>query len=110
MTVVHMSNDKRIAIVLSQLDFAEENVIATITLLQYERGVREPKLEMLMRIASKLICSVRDFLDEVDDASGDSCSSTERILLEVESIQERRLLMLYRPLSDNGKEQVISFC
>ena len=110
MTVGQMIKEKRKAIGLTQREFAEEIGIATITLQQYERGVREPKLEMLMRIASKLKCSVRDFLDEVDDSSGDSCSSTERILLEVESIQEKRLLMLYRPLSDNGKEQVISFC
>lgn len=110
MTVGQMIKEKRKTIGLTQREFAKEIGIATITLQQYERGVREPKLEMLMRIANGLKCSVRDFLDEIDDSGGDSCSSSEQLLFEVESIQEKRLLMLYRPLSDNGKEQVISFC
>ena len=54
LTVGQMIKEKRKAIGLTQREFAEEIGIATITLQQYERGVREPKLEMLMRIASKL--------------------------------------------------------
>ena len=54
---------------LTQAQLAEKCNMATITIQQYERGVREPRFEQLKRIAKALDVSVLHLLglEEVDD-------------------------------------------
>lgn len=47
---------------LTQKELANKAGIATITLQQYERGVREPKLEQIQKIASALGVSIGEML------------------------------------------------
>ena len=70
---------------LTQKELAEKAGLATITLQQYERGVREPKIETIKKIAAVLNVSVADFLDE------DAYSMADRIFDAIEEIAERVL-------------------
>lgn len=117
MTVGQIIKEKRKNAGLTQKQLAEELGVATITIQQYERGVREPTLERLMSIARILKCSARDFIDEADYISTydgrlamNENGSKEQALQELRKIQELRILMPYRPLSDTGKERVRSYC
>ena len=67
---------------LTQKELAEKAGLATITLQQYERGVREPKIETIKKIAAVLNVSVADFLDE------DAYSMADRIFDAIEEIAE----------------------
>lgn len=56
---------------LTQKQLAQKAGIATITLQQYERGVREPKLEQLDKLASALEVSFGELLaQEPSEVSG----------------------------------------
>ena len=56
---------------LTQKELAEKAGIATITLQQYERGVREPKLEQMQKIAAALEISFGElFAQEPSCVSG----------------------------------------
>ena len=56
---------------LTQKELADKAGIATITLQQYERGVREPKLEQMKKLASALgVSFVELFAQEPSCVSG----------------------------------------
>lgn len=54
--------EKRKKAGLTQKELAEKVDVATITIQQYERNVREPKLETVVRIAEALNVSVSEFI------------------------------------------------
>lgn len=82
----------------TQKELAEKSGIATITLQQYERGVREPKLDTIAKIARAMGLHACDLVDagqwgQVQPGEDSETSS------EVES----RLLYHFRNLNDNGQ-------
>ena len=54
--------EKRKKAGLTQKELAEKVGVATITIQQYERGLREPKIETVARIAEALNVSVPEFI------------------------------------------------
>ena len=54
--------EKRKKAGLTQKELAKKIGVATITIQQYERGLREPKLETVARIAEALNVSVSEFI------------------------------------------------
>ena len=57
-------NRKRIG--LTQKELAEKIGVATITLQQYERNLRQPKIDMVARIADALNMDFSSLVDDVD--------------------------------------------
>ena len=65
---------------LSQRELADRLGIATGTLQQYELGKREPKLEMINKIATELGVTVAQLIDEslkIEDGEYTSTTSTD---------------------------------
>jgi len=62
---------------LTQKQLAEKSGIATITLQQYERGVREPKLDTIAKIARAMGLYAR-MLD-----NGNMCSLVKKMKILV---------------------------
>ncbi len=47
----------------TQKELSEKAGVATVTIQQYERGVRQPRLEQLEKIAAAFQCSISEFVD-----------------------------------------------
>ena len=52
---------------MTQKDLAEKSGLATITIQQYERGVREPRAEIVYRIAKALGVLPTKLIDDMED-------------------------------------------
>ena len=65
MTIGQSIQKKRKSLGMTQKELAEKVGVATITIQQYERNVREPKFEIVKRIAKALGVSQFDLLRPV---------------------------------------------
>lgn len=68
---------------LSQAQLAEKCGFATITIQQYERNKREPKLENLQKIADALDMSVIAFLDFAPESATNEEKERWRVIQEI---------------------------
>lgn len=71
MTIGEIIQAKRKKAGLTQKQLAEKVGVATITIQQYERNVREPKFEMLVKISEALSCSPLEFWQKADYVTGE---------------------------------------
>ena len=95
---------------LTQKELAEKSGLATITIQQYERNLREPRLENIKKIATALDVSV-------DSLFGDYCIGpmTEFDLEKWDFIypgifekgNTRRINELFKVLNNNGQNKAI---
>lgn len=94
---------------LTQRELASKCNLATGTIQQYELGKREPKTEILIRIANALQIELADLVSDV---------YTEKIIENVKrinnipnkiqaNIQEGRLIECYRSLNNTGKKEAL---
>jgi len=89
---------------LTQKQLAEKSGIATITLQQYERGVREPKLETIARIAKALNLYAYDLIkDQWKTVSMDPSDDTDICSGEDEQLQ--RITKAFSKLNHKGAER-----
>lgn len=94
---------------LTQTQLAQRCGWAMGTIQQYERGVREPRLEKLLAISSALNVPVAALVEQDDAlAQAKRTKSTERPRFETDQ-EERRLILRYRQLSDEGQRMVRIF-
>ena len=71
MTIGKIIQEKRKRVGLTQKQLAEKVSVATITIQQYERNVREPKFDMLEKISEALSCSPMEFWQNADYMTGE---------------------------------------
>lgn len=91
---------------LTQKQLAEKSGIATITLQQYERGVREPKLETIAKIARALNLYAADLIqDQWKNVSMDSNDDTEVGVDEIDLYQ--RLTKAFSKLNRKGAKRAV---
>ena len=83
---------------LTQKQLAEKSGIATITLQQYERGVREPKLDTIAKIARAMGLYASDLVDAGQWKHVQAGEEDENF-----SAAENQLLHHFRTLNDNGQ-------
>ena len=83
---------------LTQKQLAEKSGIATITLQQYERGVREPKLDTIAKIARAMGLYAGDLVDAGQWKHVQLGEEDENF-----SAAENQLLHHFRTLNDNGQ-------
>ena len=87
---------------LTQKQLAEKSGIATITLQQYERGVREPKLDTIAKIARAMGLYASDLVDAVQWKHVQPGEEDENF-----SAAETQLLHHFRDLNDNGQSVAV---
>ncbi|MBM6717927.1 helix-turn-helix transcriptional regulator [Gemmiger formicilis] len=88
---------------LTQKQLAEKSGIATITLQQYERGVREPKLETIAKIARSLNLYASDLIiDQWKCVNMDPCDESE---ISVDDVLYQRMTMAFSKLNHKGAEK-----
>lgn len=83
---------------LTQKQLAEKSGIATITLQQYERGVREPKLDTIAKIARAMGLYASDLVDAGQWKHVQPGEEDENF-----NAAENQLLHHFRTLNDNGQ-------
>ncbi len=71
MTIGEIIQTKRKKAGLTQKQLAEKVGVAAITIQQYERNVREPKFEMLVKISEARSCSPQEFWQNADYMTGE---------------------------------------
>lgn len=87
---------------LTQKQLAEKSGIATITLQQYERGVREPKLDTIAKIARAMGLYASDLVDAGQWKHVQPGEEDENF-----SVAETQLLHHFRNLNDNGQSVAV---
>lgn len=86
---------------LTQKQLAEKAGVAAISIQQYERGVREPKLEAVRRIAIALGITVYDF----DPDYWQKLSPEEKSTAFDE--KKASLLLAYDDLNETGQQKAV---
>ena len=87
---------------LTQKQLAEKSGIATITLQQYERGVREPKLDTIAKIARAMGLYASDLVDAGQWKHVQPGEEDENF-----SVAETQLLHHFGNLNDNGQSVAV---
>ncbi len=88
---------------LSQVQMAQKLGLARETYRNYETGIREPPLKLLIKMAQYFNVSV-DYLLGNDTALNPD--TTTRIF--VDDAEERELLILFRSISREAKDAIIA--
>lgn len=88
----------------TQSQLAEAVGTTSQNISQYERGLRKPKYETLLKIANALNSDVRNFYSE-DQISGFLIHEALGNVLEESKKEEQELLKDYRNLNPKGKEE-----
>jgi transcriptional regulator with XRE-family HTH domain len=91
---------------LTQKQLAEKSGIATITLQQYERDVREPKLETIARIARALNLYASDLIIDQWKCVKMDPSDKSEILVDDDLYQ--RMTIAFSKLNRKGAEKAAS--
>lgn len=86
---------------LSQNSLAKELGVAQQTVAQWEKGTREPNIEMLIKISTFFSVSVDDLLDV------GSVSDFEKMLVEVDKVEKRDIKNFLNKLYEDTKEEKI---
>lgn len=89
---------------LTQKQLAEKSGVATITLQQYERGVREPKLDTIAKIARAMNLFASDLIsDQWQNVDMTFTDTTERY--GQETPQYYRMVEAFSTLNHTGAEK-----
>ena len=90
---------------LTQRQLAEKSGVATITLQQYERGVREPKLDTIAKIARAMNLFASDLVsgDQWQNVDMTFTDTTERY--GQETPQYYRMIEAFSTLNHTGAEK-----
>lgn len=89
---------------LTQKQLAEKSGVATITLQQYERGVREPKLDTIAKIARAMNLFASDLInDQWQNVDMTFTDATERY--GQETPQYYRMVEAFSTLNHTGAEK-----
>ena len=90
---------------LTQRQLAEKSGVATITLKQYERGVREPKLDTIAKIARAMNLFASDLVsgDQWQNVDMTFTDTTERY--GQETPQYYRMIEAFSTLNHTGAEK-----
>lgn len=90
---------------LTQRQLAEKSGVATITLQQYERGVREPKLDTIAKIARAMNLFASDLIsgDQWQNVDMTFTDTTERY--GQETTQYYRMVEAFSTLNHTGAEK-----
>lgn len=90
---------------LTQRQLAEKSGVATITLQQYERGVREPKLDTIAKIARAMNLFASDLIsgDQWQNVDMTFTDTTERY--GQETPQYYRMVEAFSTLNHTGAEK-----
>ncbi|MGN0652338.1 MAG: helix-turn-helix domain-containing protein [Gemmiger sp.] len=90
---------------LTQRQLAEKSGVATITLQQYERGVREPKLDTIAKIARAMNLFASDLIsdDQWQNVDMTFTDTTERYCQETP--QYYRMVEAFSTLNHTGAEK-----
>ena len=88
---------------LTQAELARKIDVSAITIQQYERGVREPNLETIEKIAKALGVEFIDVL-AIGTIQAQSKSHTGNAAI---TEKENRLLSHFRNLNDNGQSVAV---
>ena len=90
---------------LTQRQLAEKSGVATITLQQYERGVREPKLDTIAKIARAMNLFASDLVsgDQWQNVDMTFTDTTERY--GQETPQYYRMVEAFSTLNHTGAEK-----
>lgn len=90
---------------LTQRQLAEKSGVATITLQQYERGVREPKLDTIAKIARAMNLFASDLIsgDQWQNVDMTFTDTTERY--GQETPQYYRMIEAFSTLNHTGAEK-----
>lgn len=106
MTIGQSIKTARIKAGLTQKQLAEKSGIATITLQQYERDVREPKLVTIAKIARSLDLYASDLInDRWRDVSGDPTDDSE--ILAYANDEHQRLTKAFCMLNREGQKKAV---
>ena len=114
MSVGERIRERRKVIGYTQKELAEKSGIATVSVQQYERGVRQPRLEQLRRIALALDTTVSELVEpgywstvskeEAAEAWGGSSAQSETV-----SVPQRRISATLEQLSPAGQVKVADY-
>ena len=91
---------------LTQKQLAERSGLATITIQQYERGVREPKLDIITKIARAMGLYAGDLISPGDWGTlyvDDWDMPTEIEPTDPQQVKDARLLKHFHALSAEGQ-------
>lgn len=102
---------KRVGI--TQKELAEKSGLATITIQQYERGVREPRLEIVFKIAKALNVLPTTLIENMDDEFAEFIESHpndyDSLIIfssdaesRIDSTIEKQLVNLFNRLNNEG--------
>lgn len=98
---------------MTQKDLAEKSGLATITIQQYERGVREPRAEIVYRIAKALGVLPTKLIDDMENELAEFIENHPNdydTLIQFSSDDEneldptikKQLVLLFNRLNDHG--------
>lgn len=106
MTIGQSIKNARLNAGLTQKQLAEKSGIATITLQQYERDVREPKLDTIAKIARALGLFANDLIkDQWKNVDMNPNHDTEVSVHENDSHQ--LLTRAFRKLNPEGQQKAV---
>ena len=106
MTIGKLIKEARKNAGFSQRELAEKSGTATGTIQQYERGVRQPRLEQLLRIADALDVSIFYFTDAENENGDDQIVTAVEESLDADIAIERIGKSLYK-LNQAGKTEAV---
>lgn len=90
---------------LTQRQLAEKSGVATITLQQYERGVREPKLDTIAKIARAMNLFASDLISDDQWQNVDMTFTDTTELYGQETPQYYRMVEAFSTLNHTGAEK-----
>lgn len=119
-TIGDAIKDMRVFSELTQAELAKRVGLSTITIRQYESGVREPRFSTLQQLAKAMNCNVVDILPSPNENASyfrkiqENLSPKELIDIQEWDLEqnpeyrkEQIILRLFRMLNDSGKQTAI---
>ena len=103
MTVGEMIRVARHRVGYTQKELAEKSNVATVTIQQYERGVRQPRLEQLRLIAKALDVDWTDLVPEEDQGQ----TVIEHIREKLKGTPSERINAALDHLNDAGQQKAV---
>ena len=98
MTIGEQIKTARLKSNLTQKELCQRSGVAAISIQQYERGAREPRMEQLIKIANALNVSIDELMGSESMPQTADCF--------VVSPSEQDIIKKYRALDKHGKEMV----
>lgn len=93
---------------LTQAQLAEKVGTTPQNISQYERGIRNPKIETIEKIAKSLNLKVQDFVQADEHLSKAASEFSEAMDLMMAAIrEEQHLIYVYRSLNDDGQKKAM---